>query len=86
MLINFQNYPDVVFLNRKLMKTRFRRNLLLFCGVNASGKTIIQGVALLKEENLLNLKFAVEKFLEAGRQVVPACFIIERFSMLRTVF
>jgi hypothetical protein len=47
----FARYPEIVFINRRLIKTRFRRNLVLFCGINSEGKTIIVGVAFLKEES-----------------------------------
>lgn len=28
-------YRDILFVNRRLAKTRFKRNLVLFCGVNS---------------------------------------------------
>ena len=48
---NFNLYKDFVFINRRLAKTRFKRNLVLFCGVNSDGKTVLYGVALLKEDS-----------------------------------
>jgi hypothetical protein len=48
----YELYRDFVFINRRLTKTRFKRNLVLFCGVSAEGKTIIYGVAFLKEDNV----------------------------------
>jgi hypothetical protein len=47
----FSRYPEIVFINRRLIKTRFRRNLVLFCGINSEGKTIVFGVAFLREES-----------------------------------
>ncbi len=44
-------YKDIVFINRRLTKTRFKRNLIMFCGVSSEGKTVVYGVTLLKEDN-----------------------------------
>ena len=59
---NYNLYRDFVFINRRLAKTRFKRNLVLFCGVNYDGKTIIYGVALLKEDTQENYQFAIHSF------------------------
>ena len=49
MRAEYERYQDFVFINKRLQKTRFRRDILLFCGVNAEGKTVVFGVALLKD-------------------------------------
>jgi|LakMenEpi03Aug12_release.lakeMendotaPanAssembly.Ray.scaffolds.fasta_scaffold4550257_1 hypothetical protein len=41
-----------VFLNFRLLRTRFKRNLLLFCGVGSEGKTLILAVAFLRDETV----------------------------------
>jgi hypothetical protein len=56
---NYDKYKDFVFINRRLTKTRFKRNLLLFCGANHDGKTVIYGVALLKDDNTDDYNFAI---------------------------
>lgn len=52
-------YRDFVFINKRLVKTRFKRNILIFCGVNFDGKTVVYGVSLLKEDDQENFEFAV---------------------------
>jgi hypothetical protein len=47
----YLQYRDFVFINRRLTKTRFKRNLVMFCGVTSEGKTVIYGIAMLKEDN-----------------------------------
>jgi hypothetical protein len=47
---DYSAFREVVFVNKRLQKTRFRRVLLLFCGINSEGKTIVFGVGLLQEE------------------------------------
>lgn len=47
----YSAYRDFVYVNRRLAKTRFKRNLLLFCGINHEGRTLIYGVSLLKEDD-----------------------------------
>lgn len=51
MRMTYLRYRDFVFINKRLIKTRFKRNLLIFCGVNFDGKTVVYGVALLKEDD-----------------------------------
>lgn len=58
MLENYKMYRDILFVNRRLAKTRFKRNLVLFCGVNSEGKTVVYGVALLKEDSQESYQFA----------------------------
>lgn len=50
-------------MNRRLVKTRFNRNLVLFCGVNNEGHTIVFAVALIKDDTQESYKFALESFL-----------------------
>ena len=75
-------YNDFVFIHRRLAKTLFCRNLVLFCGVNTDGRTIIFGVALIKEDTHEAFKFAVSSFLSCSSQY-PLSIIIERMSTLK---
>ena len=82
----YQIYNEFVFINRRLIKTRFNRNLVLFCGVNNEGKTIVFGVSLIKDDNQDSYKFAIDNFLNSisnALQPPPKAFIIERVSQLK---
>jgi hypothetical protein len=81
----FARYPEIVFINRRLIKTRFRRNLVLFCGINSEGKTLVIGVAFLKEDSQECFQFAIRSFLASVTEP-PNVFIIERSSALRSAF
>ena len=63
MKADYHRYPDIVFLNKRLSKTRFRRNIVLFCGINSEGKTVVFGVAFLKEDTQFTYAFAIKSFL-----------------------
>lgn len=76
-------YRDFVFINRRLAKTRFKRNLVLFCGVNFDGRTIIYGVSLIKDDTQENYQFAINAFLSSIDYNNPKTIIIERSSALR---
>lgn len=52
-------YQDFVFINKRLAKTRFKRNLVIFCGVNYDGKTVVYGISLIKEDNQESYEFAI---------------------------
>jgi len=41
-----------VMLNFRLVKTRFKRFMLLFCGMCGRGRTVIFAVAFLKDEKI----------------------------------
>jgi hypothetical protein len=43
---NYAKYQDVIFLNRKIYRTRFNRKFLLFQGVDHESKTCVFGVAV----------------------------------------
>jgi|LauGreDrversion4_2_1035121.scaffolds.fasta_scaffold1530508_1 hypothetical protein len=75
----YKLYHDIVFINRKLIRTRFGRSLLLFCGVDNKGKTLVFGVALVKEDTTDCFRFAVDSFMSEV-PIVPQVLIIERVS------
>lgn len=53
MALDFLKWSDVgIMLNSRLLKTRFKRSLLLFCGVCCLGRTVVFAVALLKDEKV----------------------------------
>ena len=85
MNVDYCRYPDVVFLNKRLSKTRFRRNILLFCGINSEGKTVVFGAAFLKEETQFTYAFAIKSFLSSVKDP-PSCFMIERCSQIKAAF
>lgn len=47
---NYCKYQDVVFINRRIYKTRFNRKFLIFQGVDNEAKTCVYGVSIAKEE------------------------------------
>ncbi|CDW80528.1 protein far1-related sequence 5-like [Stylonychia lemnae] len=80
---NYEFYQDFVFINKRLCKTRFKRNIILFSGVNFEGKTLIFGVALIKEDDIESYQFAVQSFLNSIESKEPQVIIIERQSMMK---
>ena len=68
---NYELYRDFVYINKRLAKTRFKRNLILFCGVNHEGKTLIYGVAMLKEDDQESYQFAIKSFLGSVENKEP---------------
>ena len=82
MNLNYSCYPEIVLINRRITKTRFRRNMIVFCGVDNEGKTIVLGVAFLKDDNIKDFQFAIKSFLST-RTDPPGCFSVERNSQLR---
>ena len=82
MKINYNLYNDFIFINRRIVKTRFMRNLVLICGVNNEGKTIVFGVALIKEAVQDSYKFVIDNFLQNASSQ-PRAIIIERVSQLK---
>lgn len=87
MFQNYCKYQDVVFLNKKIYKTRFNRKFLLFQGVDGEGKTTVFGVAVSKEENQQDYRYAIEQFMESIKNVAPPrVIIIERNSTIRKAF
>lgn len=84
---NYAKFQDVVFINRKLIKTRFNRKFVLFQGVDNEGKTCIFGVAVNKEENVIDYKYALEQFIISVKDIAaPKVIIIERNSSIRKAF
>ena len=82
---NYMNYRDVVFINKRLTKTRFNRILFVFFGVNSSGKTVIFSVCFIHKEDDDNFDFALDHFKKAfGDDYAPKLFIIERNNTLKS--
>lgn len=54
MIEAYCNFRDVIFVNRRLSKTRFGRHLYAFCGVNSYGKTVLFAICLLAREDELS--------------------------------
>lgn len=65
MIENYLSFRDVVFVNKRFTKTRFNRVLVLFCGVNSSGKSVLFGVAILAKEDDESFEFAMTHFRQA---------------------
>ena len=55
---NYLTYRDFIFINRRLVKTRFNRSMLLFCAVNSAGKSVLCGFAMLSKEDEDGYNFA----------------------------
>ena len=63
MLTNYSKYQDVVFINRRIYKTRFNRKFLIFQGIDHEAKTCVYGVSIAKEEQVADYKYAIECFI-----------------------
>mgnify|MGYP000433390743 CR=1 FL=1 len=86
MIDNYLNYRDVVFVNRRLTKTRFSKSLILFCGVNNQGKNVLFGFALMSKETEENYQIMMDNFKKAyGTDNNPQLFIVEKSSPLKSV-
>eukprot|EP00347_Sterkiella_histriomuscorum_P008161 403346149 len=82
---NFMTYRDVVFINKRLAKTRYNRILLVFYGINSNGKSVIFSICFIHKEDEENYEFAISNFKKAlCDDVNPKIFIIERNSSLKT--
>jgi hypothetical protein len=55
---NYLTYRDVIFVNKRLIKTRFSRSLLMFCAVNSGGQSVLCGFAMLCKEDEESYTFA----------------------------
>jgi hypothetical protein len=55
---NYLTYRDIVFINKRFTKNRFNKTLLLFCGINSEGKSIVLGLAFLHKEDDENFEYA----------------------------
>lgn len=75
-------YRDIVWVNRRMQRTRFSgRNLVMFCGVDSEGRTIVFGVSLLKDDSQDSYKFAIDSFLAShSPQLPPQTLLLERVS------
>ena len=65
MIENFYNYRDLVFVNRRLTKTRFNKTLIMFCGINNHGRNIIFASCFLHIEDEDSYRFMLENFDKA---------------------
>jgi hypothetical protein len=84
---NYAMYQDVVFINRKIYKTRFNRKFILFQGVDNEGKTTVFGVSVAKDEQICDYKYAIDQFYDSIKSVAPPkVMIIERNSSIRKAF
>ena len=50
MKTQYELFNDFIFINRRIVKTRFMRNLVMVCGVSNEGRTLVFGVGLIKED------------------------------------
>ena len=60
MRLDYACFKEVVFINKRVAKTRFNRLLVVFCGLNSEGKTVVFGVALLAEETQKDIEWALK--------------------------
>lgn len=81
---NYLTYRDTIFINRRLIKTRFGRSLLLFCAINSKGKSVICGFSMLSKEDEDGYTFATTQFSKAfAGEEPPRVFVVERSATLR---
>lgn len=60
MIRDYLKWSDAgVMINFRLLKTRFKRSLMLFCGICGEGRTVIFAVAFLKDEKTTSVQFAI---------------------------
>lgn len=79
MIENYMAYRDMVFINKRITKTRFSRMLVLFCGVNSSGKSVLFGFSMLTKDDDESFDYALVHFKKAlAEECAPRLFIIER--------
>jgi len=65
MIENYLNYRDVVFVNRRFLKTRFSRTLICFCGINGQGRNVIFGICFLTKEDEEGYDYMMTNFDKA---------------------
>ena len=84
---NYLTYRDVVFINKRFIKTRFSRCLLMFCGVSSAGKSVLFAFTFLQKEDEESFDYAVEHFNKAlVVDCAPKVIILERNSQLKGAF
>lgn len=82
---NYLNYRDVVFVNKRFVKTRFSKLLLLFCGISNQGKSVLLAYAFLNKEDEESIEYACEHFGKSlANSDPPKMIIIERNSMIKS--
>jgi len=57
---SYLNYRDIVFVNKRFAKTRFSKGLLLFCGVNNAGKSVLFGFAFVNKDDEESYEYATD--------------------------
>ena len=78
---NYHTYRDIVFINKRFTKTRFNKILLLFCGINSYGKTVIFAVCMINKEDDESYEYAITHFKKSmADDNQPKFFIVERNS------
>jgi hypothetical protein len=59
MINNYLNYRDIIFINKRVTKTKLGRTLLLFCGINSEGYNILLALAFLVKEDESCYEYAI---------------------------
>ncbi|TNV85437.1 hypothetical protein FGO68_gene15045 [Halteria grandinella] len=81
---DYEIYHDIVFINRRLLKTRFHGNLILICGINNEGHSIVFAVGLIKDDTQESFKFILDSFFNEISSIgLPQTVVIERLSQLK---
>jgi hypothetical protein len=81
---NYLNYRDIVFINKRVTKTKYGRFPLLICGVNNEGRSVLFGIAMLSREDEECFNYATLHFKKAvGLDVLPKMIMIERNVSLK---
>ena len=76
---NYLNYRDVVFVNKRFSKTRFSKGLVLFCGVNNAGRSILFAFAFVNKEDEESYEYVADQFGKAlANSDPPKIVIVER--------
>ena len=82
---NYLTYRDIIFVNKRFTKTWFNKILLLFCGVNNQGKSVIFGISMINKEDEDTLEYSVIHFKNSLSDFgEPKLFVIERNSLLKS--
>jgi hypothetical protein len=82
---NYLNYRDVVFVNKRFAKTRFSKGLLMFCGINNAGKSVLLAFAFVNKEDEESYEYAADHFGKAlANSDPPKMVIVERNAILRS--
>ena len=78
-------YRDIVFINTRLHKTKFKRALTIFAGIDSGGKSIPFAMSLLRrKDDEESYDYGCAQFKKVSGNADPKLFIIERNSKLKT--